>query len=231
MKTVVGDFVERRKGDRLGLILFGSQAYLQTPLTFDRSTVRTLLEETPLGIAGGKTAIGDAIGLAVKRLLDRPSENRVLILLTDGVNNIGEVSPLQAAKLAAEEGIRIYTVGFGADEMEVSGLLFNRTVNPSAELDTQSLTEIADLTGGIYQRARSTAELTSIYAALDQLEPIEIEQETFRPEKSLYFWPLSIALLLSFALSGQHLFTYYSAKLSWQRQQSIIQPANARSPT
>jgi Ca-activated chloride channel family protein len=231
VKTVVGDFVERRKGDRLGLILFGSQAYLQTPLTFDRSSVRTLLEETPLGIAGGKTAIGDAIGLAVKRLLDRPSENRVLILLTDGVNNIGEVSPLQAAKLAAKEGIRIYTVGFGADEMEVPGLLFNRTVNPSAELDTQSLTEIADLTGGIYQRAISTAELIGIYAALDQLEPIEIEQETFRPEKSLYFWPLSIALLLSFVLSGQHLFTYYITRLSWQRQQSITRPANARSPT
>ncbi|MDE0759045.1 MAG: hypothetical protein OSB45_12875, partial [Pseudomonadales bacterium] len=97
-------------------------------------------------------------------------------------------------------------------------------------LDTQSLTEIAVLTGGIYQRAISTAELIGIYAALDQLEPIEIEQETFRPEKSLYFWPLSIALLLSFALSGQHLFTYYIARLSWQRQQSITQSANARSP-
>ena len=103
VKTVVGDFVELRKGDRLGLILFGTQAYLQAPLTFDRSTVRALLTETPIGIAGGKTAIGDAIGLAVKRLLDRPAEHRVLILLTDGVNNVGEVSPLQAAKLAAKK--------------------------------------------------------------------------------------------------------------------------------
>jgi len=204
VKSVVGEFVERRKGDRLGLILFGSQAYLQTPLTFDRNTVRSLLEETPLGIAGGKTAIGDAIGLAVKRLKDRPAENRVLVLLTDGVNNVGEVSPLQAAKLAAQEGIRIYTIGFGADELVVPGLLFNRKINPSAELDSKTLTQIAELTGGLYQRARSTAELTAIYAELDKLEPIELEQETFRPVKSLYFWPLGIAILLSMLLVAMH---------------------------
>ncbi|MGB2034067.1 MAG: vWA domain-containing protein [Pseudomonadales bacterium] len=202
VKQVVGEFVERRKGDRLGLILFGSQAYLQAPLTFDRNTINTLLMETPLGIAGGKTAIGDAIGLAVKRLSKRPAENRVLILLTDGVNNIGEVAPLQAAKLAAQEGITIYTIGFGADQMSVSGLLFNRTINPSAELDTQTLTEIAELTGGLYQRARSTDELAQIYAALDELEPIEVDQETYRPEKSLFFWPLGSALLFSFLWAG-----------------------------
>jgi Ca-activated chloride channel family protein len=202
VKAVVGEFVERRRGDRLGLILFGSQAYLQAPLTFDRNTINTLLTETPLGIAGGKTAIGDAIGLSVKRLLDRPAANRVLILLTDGVNNVGEVSPIQAAKLAAQEGITIYTIGFGADQMEVSGLLFNRTVNPSAELDTETLTEIADLTGGLYQRARSTQELASIYLALDELEPIEVDQETYRPEKSLFFWPLGSALFLSLFIAG-----------------------------
>jgi Ca-activated chloride channel family protein len=204
VKGVVGDFVERRKGDRLGLILFGCQAYLQTPLTFDRNTVRSLLAETPLGIAGGKTAIGDAIGLAVKRLKSRPAENRVLVLLTDGVNNVGEVEPLQAAKLAKLEGIRIYTVGFGADELIVPGLLFNRKINPSAELDTETLTEIARLTGGIYQRARSTSELIKIYAALDELEPIELEQETFRPVKSLYFWPLGLAFVLSLLFAALH---------------------------
>jgi Ca-activated chloride channel family protein len=202
VKAVVGEFVERRRGDRLGLILFGSQAYLQAPLTFDRNTINTLLTETPLGIAGGKTAIGDAIGLSVKRLLDRPAANRVLILLTDGVNNVGEVSPIQAAKLAAQEGITIYTIGFGADEMAVSGLLFNRTVNPSAELDTETLTEIASLTGGLYQRARSTQELANIYLALDELEPIEVDQETYRPEKSLFFWPLGSALVLSLFVAG-----------------------------
>lgn len=204
VKEVVGDFVERRAGDRIGLILFGSQAYLQTPLTFDRSTVSTLLQETPLGIAGGKTAIGDAIGLAVKRLFDRPADSRVLILLTDGQNNVGEVTPLQAAKIAAQQGVKIYTIGFGADELVVPGLLFNRTINPSSELDAQTLTEIAELTGGIYQRARNTQELEGIYAALDELEPIEQDQETYRPVKSLFYWPLAAALILSFLLAILH---------------------------
>ena len=204
VKHVVGDFVERRKGDRLGLILFGTRAYLQTPLTFDRNTVRTLLTETPLGIAGGKTAIGDAIGLAVKRLQARPAENRVLILLTDGVNNVGEVDPVQAAKLAAREGIRIYTIGFGAEELVVPGFLFQRKVNPSAELDVATLTRIADLTGGSFHRARSTEELSRIYAALDQLEPVEQAPETYRPIRALYWYPLAAALALSMLLALLH---------------------------
>ena len=197
VKEVVSDFVERRRGDRLGLILFGSRAYLQTPLTFDRTTVAALLTETPLGIAGGKTAIGDAIGLAVKRLQERPAGHRVLVLLTDGVNNVGEVDPEQAARLAAQEGIRIHTIGFGADEMLMPGLIFQRRVNPSAELDVATLTHIAELTGGVFQRARSTEELELIYKALDELEPIEQEEETWRPVRSLYWYPLALALLLS----------------------------------
>jgi Ca-activated chloride channel family protein len=204
VKDVVGDFVSRRVGDRIGLILFGSQAYLQTPLTFDRNTVEALLKETPLGIAGGKTAIGDAIGLAVKRLFDRPADSRVLILLTDGQNNVGEVTPIQAAQIAAQQGVKIYTIGFGADELVVPGLLFNRTINPSSELDAATLTQIADLTGGIYQRARNTQELEAIYEALDELEPIEQDQETYRPVKSLFYWPLGIALGLSFLLALMH---------------------------
>ena len=204
VKNVVGEFVERRVGDRLGLILFGSQAYQQTPLTFDRVTVRTLLQETPLGIAGQKTAIGDAIGLAVKRLQDRPAENRVLILLTDGVNTVGEVEPIQAAKLAAQEGIRIYTIGFGADELLQRSLFGNRVTNPSADLDTEGLTEIANLTGGIFQRARSSDELKQIYAALDELEPIEQDKEVYRPTKSLFFYPLMAVLLLSLIYAALH---------------------------
>lgn len=204
VKHVVGDFVERRKGDRLGLILFGTRAYMQTPLTFDRQTVRTLLEETPLGIAGGKTAIGDAIGLAVKRLKSRPSDSRVLILLTDGVSNVGEVSPLQAAKLAAAEGIKIYTIGFGADELLVPGLLFQRRINPSADLDADTLKEIARLTGGVYHRARSTSELAAIYRELDELEPIEQDLETWRPVKALFYWPLAFAFIASLGLAMFH---------------------------
>jgi Ca-activated chloride channel family protein len=109
VKAVAGAFIEQRQGDRLGLILFGDQAYLQTPLTFDRETVRTLLNEAAIGLAGKSTAIGDAIGLAVKRLRERPAENRVLILLTDGANTSGSVDPLKAADLAAREGVRIYS--------------------------------------------------------------------------------------------------------------------------
>lgn len=204
VKQVVGDFVERRKGDRLGLILFGSQAYLQTPLTFDRFTVRKLLEETPLGIAGGKTAIGDAIGLAVKRLQPRPSNSRVLILLTDGRNNVGEVSPLQAARVAAQQDVKIHTIGFGSDEMNVPGLMFNRTINPSAELDEETLTRIARLTGGVYQRARDAAELQDIYREIDRLEPIEQDAETYRPTSALFIWPLGFALVLSLILAASH---------------------------
>jgi len=204
VKEVVGEFVERRRGDRLGLILFGSQAYLQTPLTFDRSTVRTLLTETPLGIAGGKTAIGDAIGLAVKRLHDRPVESRILILLTDGQNNVGEVSPIQAAQIAAKVGVKIYTIGFGADELVVPGLLFNRTINPSSELDSETLMQIAEATGGIYQRARDSRELALIYEELDRLEPIEQDLETYRPVKSLYPWPLGFVFIMSLLLAVSH---------------------------
>ena len=119
-KVVAGEFIERRTGDRIGLILFGQQAYLQAPLTFDRKTVRSLLDESAIGLAGRSTAIGDAIGLAVKRLREREKEdeqiNKVLILLTDGANTAGVIEPLQAADLAAHEGLKIYTIGIGADE-------------------------------------------------------------------------------------------------------------------
>ena len=200
-KAVVSDFIERRRGDRLGLILFGSQAYLQTPLTFDRQTVQTLMEESAIGMAGNKTAIGDALGLAVKHLRKRPEDSRVLVLLTDGANTAGEISPLQAANIAKEEKIKIYSIGLGAEEMVQPGLfgsLFGaQTVNPSADLDEKTLTEMADLTGGRYFRARNTEELEDIYTLLDQLEPVLVDEETFRPTKSLFFWPLALALLLS----------------------------------
>ncbi len=199
VKNVVGEFIEAREGDRVGLILFGTNAYLQAPLTFDLETVHRLLTEAPVGIAGGKTAIGDAIGLAVKRLRQRPQGDRVLILLTDGANNVGEVAPVKAAELAAQDGIRIYTVGVGADEMRLPSLLGvfgSRVVNPSAELDEDTLTEIADITGGRYFRAQNTAKLVEIYDIIDSLEPIEQEAETYRPIAVLYYWPMGAAWVL-----------------------------------
>lgn len=201
VKYVVGDFVSRRQNDRLGLILFGSNAYLQAPLTFDRNTVQTLLQEAQLGFAGQQTAIGDAIGLAIKRLRERPESSRVLILLTDGANTAGEVEPRQAADLAKLAGVKIYTVGVGADEMIQQTIFGRRRVNPSADLDEATLQYIAEQTGGAYFRARSPEELVRIYAELDQLEPIEQEDEVFRPVAALFHWFLGAALLASLALT------------------------------
>jgi Ca-activated chloride channel homolog len=195
-KAVAGQFIERRIGDRLGLILFGEQAYLQTPLTFDRVTVKTLLYESAIGLAGQSTAIGDAIGLAVKRLRERDEQSRVLVLLTDGANTAGEVEPLQAADIAAREGLKIYTIGIGADEMIIRSWRGSRRVNPSADLDEKTLKAIADKTGGRYFRARDTEQLDQIYQLLDELEPIEKDVQRFRPQTALYFWPLATALVL-----------------------------------
>jgi len=208
-KVVAGEFIERRVGDRLGLILFGRQAYLQTPLTFDRETVRSLLFESVIGLAGKETAIGDAIGLAVKRFRETKAYNarnkktvnqaqdQVLILLTDGANTAGEVEPVKAAELAAKEGLKIYTVGIGADEMLVRSLFGTRRVNPSADLDEDTLKAIAEKTGGRYFRARDTQELEKIYSLLDELEPIAKESKSFRPKTALYYLPLMIALMIA----------------------------------
>ncbi|HUW29321.1 MAG TPA: VWA domain-containing protein [Sulfuriferula sp.] len=196
IKEIAGDFIDRRVGDRIGLILFGTQAYLQTPLTFDRKTVHNMLDEAAIGLAGEQTAIGDAIGLAVKRLRELPQGNKVLILLTDGVSNTGELTPLKAAQLAAKEGVTIYTIGIGASEMQVPSLFGMQSVNPSSDLDEDTLRAIARTTGGRYFRARDTEQLDQIYSILDKLQPVDQEKQTFRPRKTLFYWPLAISLLL-----------------------------------
>ncbi|MDH5544532.1 MAG: VWA domain-containing protein [Gammaproteobacteria bacterium] len=196
VKEVAGKFIERRVGDRIGLILFGKRAYVQTPLTFDLTTVQNMLNESVIGLAGKETAIGDAIGLAVKRLRERPEQSRVLILLTDGANTAGEVAPEQAASLAAEAGLKIYTIGVGADKMEISSFFGSRTVNPSSDLDEATLTKIAELTGGKYFRARDTQGLEDVYTQLDELEPMRSDSEVFRPRKQIFFWFLTLASIL-----------------------------------
>ncbi len=201
VKAVVSDFAERRTGDRLGLILFGSQAYLQAPLTFDRKALNQLLIEAQLGFAGPKTAIGDAIGMAIKRLQERPSDKRTLILLTDGANTDGTLSPVKGAQLAAAAGIKIYTIGVGANQMQSSGLfgtsIGSRTINPSAELDEETLQQISDLTGGQYFRAYSTQDLVEVYETLDQLEPMSQPKPGLRPFKSIAYW-FALAALIFF---------------------------------
>jgi len=207
VKQVGANFIERRLGDRLGLILFGTNAYVQSPLSFDTATVKRFLMEAQIGFAGQETAIGDAIGLAVKRLKERPAESRVLILLTDGQDTASTVQPIDAARLAADLEIKIYTIGIGADEMTLPGLFGSsfgsRQVNPSADLDEEGLQKIAQLTGGQYFRARNPQELANIYGLLDTLEPVEQASEMYRPRQSLAYLPLLGALLLSFLLAAR----------------------------
>lgn len=194
VKSVLTDFIQRRVGDRLGLILFADTAYLQAPMTYDRETVATLLEESVIGLVGEKTAIGDAIGLAVKRFKEKQDSNNVLVLLTDGQNTAGNINPREALELAKAEGVRVYTIGVGAEIMSVDSLFGSRRVNPSRELDEALLKEIATNTQGQYFRARDTQELEAIYNMLDELEPIEGDGQTFRPQRSLFYYPLSAAL-------------------------------------
>ena len=198
-KHVASEFIQRRSGDRLGLILFGTTAYLQTPLTFDRQTVASLLKESFIGITDDEpaTSIGDAIGLAVKHLKNEQTNSRVLVLLTDGTNTAGEVGPLQAAQLAADHQLKIYTIGIGADEMLVRSLFGNRSYNPSRDLDEKMLNAIADKTQGRYFRARNKEQLDAIYQLLDELEPVEKDKQFYRPMTELYHWPLALALLLA----------------------------------
>jgi Ca-activated chloride channel family protein len=208
VRQVGAQFISQRTGDRLGLILFGTKAYVQSPLSFDVATVKRFLSEAQIGFAGEETAIGDAIGLAVKRLKERPAESRVLILLTDGQDTASSVKPLDAAQLAASLGIRIYTIGIGADALTLPGLFGSsfgsRQVNPSAELDEAGLQKIAELTGGQYFRARNPQELVNIYQVLDALEPVEQETTVYRPRQALGYFPLLGALFISLLLALHH---------------------------
>jgi Ca-activated chloride channel family protein len=205
VKRVLDDFITRREGDRLGLILFGTRPYVQAPLTFDRETVRTLLHEAGLGMAGRATAIGDAVGLAVKRLRERPREQRVAILLTDGANTAGEVTPDKAAEIARAAAVRLYTVGIGAESMIQRGIFGSQRVNPSRDLDEGLLTRMAQQTGGQYFRARNLEELERIYDTINQLEPIEQDGQTYRPVTDLYVWPAGLATLLGLLLLASRL--------------------------
>jgi Ca-activated chloride channel family protein len=202
VKNIVKDFVEKRNGDRLGLVVFGTKAFLHVPLTFDRTIVGQQLQEAQLGFAGPSTAIGDAIAIAVKKIRELPeqeSEGRILILLTDGANTAGEIEPREAARLAKSAKLKIYTIGLGADSMIDKGFLFSREINPSADLDEATLKYIADETGGLYFRARDPQQLQEIYHAINKLEPLPQADDTFRPTQELFYYPLAIALALSIA--------------------------------
>ena len=207
VKSVVSEFVNTREGDRLGLILFGERAYLQTPLTFDTKTLQDLLIEAQIGFAGNGTAIGDAIGLSIKKLKERPDSSRVLILLTDGSNTAGILSPSEASEIAKKAEVKIYTIGIG-DGRQRNQVLFGQTlVNQNNDLDERTLTAIADLTGGKYFRARDPRELRSIYDQLNKLEPIDQDEELLRPITSLFHWPLALFLTCSLLIILIRLFS------------------------
>ncbi|MEO8743535.1 MAG: VWA domain-containing protein [Lysobacteraceae bacterium] len=199
IKAVLGDFLTRRIGDRVGLIEFGTHAYAVTPLTYDRETVRQQLLSSEVGLPGEETAIGDAIALAVKRLRAQPqrggaSSMHVLILLTDGVNDAGVIAPLKAAQLAAAEHVRVYTIGFGGDG-QVDPLLGFALPTQGDGVDEATLRKIAQETGGQYFRARDTESLAGIYAELNRIEPSIRAGRIERPRTELYPWPLAAALL------------------------------------
>jgi len=199
VKAVVSEFIDKRVGDRVGLILFGQQGYLQTPLTFDRDSVSIQLQETLAGFAGNATAIGDALGLGITTLRDRPAESRVLILLTDGANTTGS-DPRAAMEIAAEAEIRVHTVGVGADSKMERGFFgrMHKTF-PSRDLDEKLLGDIASTTGGEYFRARDPSSMAGIYEEINKLEPVP-EEKTYRPIKSLFHWPLLGACLVTLIL-------------------------------
>lgn len=185
VKNVVRDFVAEREGDRMALIVFGSKAYLQAPLTEDLESITTLLDRTEVGIAGPHTAIGDAIGLAIKNFETSEIKQRLLILLSDGTDTASVMSPANATEIAASKSVEIYTIAVG---------------DPNAEgenkVDVATLQKIATRTGGEFFFAGDSAALTSVYARIDALAPRKTETLSYRPRRSLAHWPLGLAVLI-----------------------------------
>lgn len=195
-RAVIGDFLERRQGDRVGLLVFGRSAHVLAPPTADLETVRGQLLATEVSMVGRETAIGDAIGLGVKRLQAQREGDRVLVLLTDGVNTAGVLDPLRAAEIARDEGVRIHTIAFGGDGEQLSVLGF-RLPSGGSTIDEDALAEIAAMTGGRSFRARDVEALAGIYAEIDRIEPVEAPGEALRPRLERYHWPLALGLLVA----------------------------------
>jgi Ca-activated chloride channel family protein len=180
VKEIAGDFLERRLGDRVALVVFGTEAFLQVPLTFDLKMARALMKEAVVGLAGTETAIGDAIGLAVDMLRDRPASTRVLILLTDGENTTGNLDLDQATRLAALHDVRIHTITIENAERR-------------ATKEQQDLRAIAQAGGGSHFEVESVEALEAVYEVLDALEPAADSEDVFRPRTELFHWPLALA--------------------------------------
>lgn len=198
LKVVAEKFIERREGDRIGLILFGTNAYTYVPLTFDLETLKTLLRDVSTGLAGRHTAIGDAIGLSVKTMRSQQAQHKVLILVTDGSNTSGFEDPVLAARVAQRQGLTIYTIGVGSDAESLSRTYGMSSIPTGTAMNETVLRQIAAVTGGAYFRATNTRALEEIYDELDQLEPVEHEYLSHRPRRALFAYPLIAGLAVMF---------------------------------
>ena len=213
LKVVVKKFIERREGDRLGLILFGTNAYTYVPLTFDLDTLSELLADISTGLAGRHTAIGDAIGLAVKTMREQDSEHKVLVLVTDGSNTAGFENPIIAAQAARQQGLTIYTIGVGTDAQTLGRTYGLSNIPTGVALNERVLGSIADATGGEYYRATNTQALEKIYLTLDKLEPVEYKYQSHRPRSELFAMPL---------VAGMLVMLFFTAWSTWQSRSSGV---------
>ncbi|MEM7251304.1 MAG: VWA domain-containing protein [Pseudomonadota bacterium] len=193
VKDLGQQFIMRRVGDRVGIILFATKPYLYVPLTFDRNAAADLLRIATLGIAGNRTALGDAIGLGVKRMRERDADKRVLVLFTDGANTTGEISPEEAIRLAVRYNVKVYVIGIGSR-------IAARGTTQDFKFDEPQLKQIADATGGRYFLAEDGESLQRIYEVIDEIEPAAQRYETIRPRTELFYWPLGIALAIAVLL-------------------------------
>ncbi|SCY76085.1 vWA domain-containing protein [Desulfoluna spongiiphila] len=199
VKQVVDRFVAGRSGDRIGLVVFGTEAFTQIPLTRDYNTISSILEEVEIGAAGEQTAIGDALGISLKRLEDIESTSNVIVLLTDGENTAGELAPLLSAELAAKRGVKVYTIGVGTKgkvPFLVDHPLFGkRYVYQEVSMDEGTLKKIAAKTGGLYFRAEDAEALEKIWATIDRMEKSEVEVTSWTEYSEYYRIPLLMALV------------------------------------
>ena len=199
VKDVVSKFIENRPNDRIGMVVFGSEAYTQCPLTLDQGILQSFLSKLDIGMAGDSTAIGSAVGIAVKRLKDLESDSKVIILLTDGRNNAGSLPPVQAAQTAKAFGIKIHTIGVGTHGKApflVNSIFGQRYVYQEVDIDENTLKEISNLTGGQYFRATDLESLKSIYKQIDQMEKSEVKVLDHSEYTELFHYFLIPGILL-----------------------------------
>ena len=202
VKNVVRDFIIKRTGDRLGMVVFGTTAHTLAPLSQDMKTLDELFADVDLGIAGEQTAIGDALAVAVQDTAKVPEGKKIIILLSDGYSNAGVVSVAQAISLAKKQKIAVYTIGIGSSSSAKTGIVDKLLGATNYTWDEQTLRTIAKETGGLYFRAQSTSDLISVYRKIDQLETTKVDSPLARPKRELFYYPLGLGLLFWF-LSGR----------------------------